>query len=219
MRFVALLLLAACGGVAPGSFEDDAADVRSVALPSNAVAVPLVRQQTSYSCGPASALALLRYWRHEQYKQVPEKALYGPMGTTEKDGTDPRPIAAYLTAEQGLSAEFVTGAREEDLLRAIDRGEPPIVDLQAWQDKPHDWASDWIDGHYAVLTGYDADNFYFMDPSTGRHDAYVPRAQFRDRWHDVLGARQKVQHMAIFVRSRNAPWTGAAVPPRATLMN
>jgi predicted double-glycine peptidase len=218
MRFIALALLAACGGVS-ASIDTEAAELRSVTLPADALPVPLVRQKTDYSCGPAAALALLRYWRHEQYKQVPETALYRPMGTTVADGTDPRPIAAYLGAEPGLSAEFVIGAREEDLLRSLDRGEPVIVNLQAWQDVRRDWATDWIDGHYAVLTGRDRDNFYFMDPSTGRHYAFVPRAEFRDRWHDVLGKNEKRQHMAIFVRSRNAPWRGSAPPPRATIMN
>ena len=97
--------------------------------------MPLVRQQTSYSCGDAAALALLRYWKHDEYKQIPETALYRPLGTTAKDGTDPYAIAAYLDALPGLRAEVRdTTPTLAELERAIDRGDPPIVDIEAWQE-------------------------------------------------------------------------------------
>ncbi len=47
-----------------------------VPLPSNFIAVPLYEQEKDYSCGPSSALALLRYWDWNRYHNVTEKELY-----------------------------------------------------------------------------------------------------------------------------------------------
>ena len=228
MRLVAilLLLLAGCGAVPDDEFSLDLSS-RSRTLPAGAVPVPLVRQKTSYSCGDAVALALLRYWKHEEYKEVPETALYGPLGTTTKDGTDPYAIAWFLDALPGLRAEVRdTAPTLADLERAVDRGEPPIVDIEAWQDVEsvkdlRPWSTDWRDGHYVVLVAYDRDDFFFMDPSTGRHYAYIPRRELLDRWHDVVGKRNlHTQHLVIFVRGSSTPWTPPSpLPSLATAIN
>jgi predicted double-glycine peptidase len=236
---LALLLMAGCTAPAPDASEPDVlagedgkADwvgTRSFphpTLPDNMIPVPLVAQKTDYSCGDASTLAVLRYWLNDDWKQQPETTLYKPLGTTSKDGTDPRPIADFLAAQAGLSADYVSGGvTVEDLEAAVDAGDPTIVDIEAWQAvkrvqdmKP--WATDWIDGHYVVLTGYDAQNYYFMDPSTTGRYAYIPKAQFADRWHDVLGTATHVQHMTIFVHGDTQPYQPAhALPPRATIIN
>jgi predicted double-glycine peptidase len=220
---VFLLLAAACGGL-PSA--DAGADLRSrsVPLPARVIPVPLVQQKTDYSCGDVATLALLRYWNHEAWKEVGEKALYGPLGTTAKGGTEPQAIADFLNAQPGLSAEVQdTTPQIADLEAAVDRGEPPIVDVEAWQNvasvkdlKP--WATDWIDGHYVVLIAYDDTDFFFMDPSTGRHYAYIPRSDLAARWHDVVGKRNvKTQHLVIFVRGSTEAWTPSnPLPPKAT---
>src|SRR5258708_37879407 len=90
MRKPALLLLPATAGGGAAAVELLAElRSRSVPLPARIIPAPLVRQKTDYSCGNVAALSLLRYWKHEEWKQVPESALYGPMGTTSQDGTDP----------------------------------------------------------------------------------------------------------------------------------
>jgi hypothetical protein len=191
------------------------AAVVALALPPNAIPVPLVRQKVNYSCGDVAALAILRYWDTADFGTVSESALYAPLHTTASDGTDPAWIASYLGSVRELSAELRLHLRVEDLTSAIDRGEPAIVDFQAWKDEPRtrgaaEWAADWDDGHYAVLVGYDAGDLYFMDPSTSDHYAYVPRGEFVARWHDVLtGSNEPIEHAAIFVHS------GAAAAPRA----
>ena len=220
-KLLVLLLLVACGGAEDAQLSSELHS-RSVTLPAQALPVPLVRQKTSYSCGDAAVLALLRYWKHQEYKQVPETALYGPLGTTARDGTEPYAMAAWLDALPGLRAEVRdTSPSLADLERAVDRGEPPIVDIEAWQDVPSvndlkPWPTDWVDGHYVVLVAYDAANFYFMDPSTGRHYAYIPRRELLDRWHDVVGKR-RTQHLVIFVSGATEPYTpDHPLPPLAT---
>ena len=194
----------------------------SLALPPNAIPVPLVRQRVNYSCGDAAALAVLRYWDSADYASVSESTLYAPLHTTARDGTDPTPIASYFGRVRGLSAEFRLHLRLEDLTNAIDRGEPAIVDFQAWKDEPRvpkeeEWVSDWDDGHYAVLVGYDARDLYFMDPSTSDHYAYVPLSEFVARWHDVLTASSEhIEHAAILVHSSTAAAPGAPTVRDAT---
>jgi predicted double-glycine peptidase len=211
-RALLLVFLLSCGRDAPRPPE------QAVALPENLVVVPLVRQQTNYSCGDAAALALLRYWDATDYAATPESALYAPLQTSEEDGTDPVPIRDYLAGVAGLHADYLHDAvSDADLVAAVDRKEPPIVDIQAWQDRKADWSGDWDDGHYVVLVGYDAQRFYFMDPSTDGQYAYIPRAEFDARWHDVVGKATHTFHMAVFVHGeqRPAPLQRAA-PPSVT---
>ncbi|HZU85150.1 MAG TPA: C39 family peptidase, partial [Polyangiaceae bacterium] len=91
-----------------------------------------------------------------------------------------------------------------DLERAVDEGQPPIVDLQAWRDHALPWREVWDAGHYVIMVGYDEQNLFFMDPSTmtpGPY-AYLPRVELDERWHDLAGERDvPVERMTIFVRS------------------
>lgn len=218
LRRLAFHVLAlALGGA--GLAADPAADATR-ALPANLLPVPIVRQKTNYSCGDVATLALVRYWRGEDFDAVPESGLYAPLRTTEEDGTDPHPIEAFLDA-QGLDADYETGASVDlgQLLAAVDRGQPPIVDLQAWQNEPRrPWAGDWDDGHYVVLVGWDDRDLFFMDPSTDDTYAFIPRQEFVSRWHDVVGkANVRTQHLVIFVHGDGSPRrSDRPPPPRAT---
>ena len=197
-------------------------------LPANTLLVPLIRQKVDYSCGDVSTLSVLRYWKYADYKSTKESDLFAPLKTTKHDGTDPKPITDYLNGVPGLSAELRTGdaVTLTDLEEAVDRGEPTIVDLQAWQDVPRvrdraPWANDWDDGHYIVLVGYDAENFYYMDPSTAGHYTYIPKDQFFERWHDVVGKTNvHTDHITIFVHSTTAPHAATSPSPtKVTIIN
>ena len=223
---LALALLAACR---PPNREPNTSDgspgvsVRkdaSIPAANHLIPVPLVRQTTPFSCGDAAILAVLRYYDPVRYDRIPESALYTPLHTTPEFGTEPQPMAAYLNHEPGLAAEVRwstsdAGVDIVDLEHAVDRGEPTIVAAQAWQPvaaaenlKP--WETDWDDGHYLVVVGYDHANFYFMDPSTEGHYTYIPEDEFVQRWHDVLGIRNvHTQHIAIFIHATITP-SGAA---------
>jgi ABC-type bacteriocin/lantibiotic exporter with double-glycine peptidase domain len=121
-------------------------------------------------------------------------------------------MAEYLTREPGLAGEArwstpSSTVSVDDVERAVDRSEPTIVAVQAWQPVAREenlkpWATDWDDGHYLVVIGYDSKNLYFMDPSTTGHYTYIPLGEFNDRWHDVLGAEHvHAEHIAVFVHS------------------
>jgi predicted double-glycine peptidase len=173
-------------------------------MPSNFVLVPVVTQRKDFSCGAAATLAILRYWDPDGYANVDEATLYEPLQTTHARGTEPEPIVAYLRSA-GLDATYRhTDVTVADLERAVDRHEPPIVDLQAWTDHPTPYRETWDAGHYVVMVGYDDERLYFADPSTMTPDGfgYLTRAELEERWHDLAGDHdERVERMAIFVRS------------------
>jgi predicted double-glycine peptidase len=180
--------------------------------------VPVVKQATDFSCGSAAALSLLRFWRWDAYARTSETALHDALDTTRARGTEPEPIAAYLRSAAGLDAVYRHGdVTIAQLEQALDAGQPPIVDLQAWRDhKDVPYRDTWDAGHYVVLVGYDAENLFFMDPSvlTTGDCAYMPRAELDERWHDLAGDHDaRVERMVLFVRG-GRPWTPVGPPPR-----
>jgi len=220
VRRVASFAIVLASSGCSASPSDGDASAPDVALPSNLIPVPIVAQQTDFTGGDVATLALLRYWQNATYAALPESALYAPLMTTSVDGTEPYAIATYINGIAGMTATYVTasnGTQLSDLESAVDRGEPPIVDIQAWDTMPGGWSSDWSNGQYAVMVGYDADNLYFMEPSTVGHYGYIARADLAARWHDVVGPDGvPTYRMAIFVTSTSTPYTGTTFPPFAS---
>jgi predicted double-glycine peptidase len=183
-------------------------------LPADALRLPLVLQETDYGCGAAALLSVLKYWRAYDGD---EKSLYGPLGTTPADGTDPQKLAAGARS-LGLKARWRENLRLADLRAALARGDTPILDIEAWPDAGAEkitWRDDWDDGHYVALIGMDADFAYFMDPSTDGKYAYIPLPELLERWHDVEtrgGAARRYVHFAVFIRGAGAP-AGSALEP------
>jgi predicted double-glycine peptidase len=167
-------------------------------LPAGALAVPVVEQQTDYSCGPATLMAVLRYW---QRPVACEQDLYSPLHTTPKDGTEPFMLEAVARA-RGLRAEYRVGASVGELRAALASGTTVILDLQAWRDTPRPWRDDWDDGHYVVLVAIDGDRVYAMDPSADHGYSWLTLPELEERWHDFEmrdGKRRNLQHMAVFI--------------------
>ena len=214
------------------ALDEALGDLPSIPLPSDASIPPLVTQQVNYSCGDVASLSLLRFWDPADYANTPEEALYRPMETTPEDGTEPPAIEKYFNGVPGLSGRFVSFERRarrhhggRGPRAAADRGHPSVARGRFARAAPTVGVKEWDFGHYVVLTGYDDANFYFMDldGSLPRY-AYIPRDEFMDRWHDVLGkgdAAQQVQHMAIFVQPTSAslaPTPAASPVGTATAM-
>ncbi len=172
-------------------------------LPSGFLPVPIFRQATDYSCGAASLLAILYYWRVDQ--DTMETELYRPLGVSRRDGSEPSGILRTARA-YGLQAQyFRDGEYSFDRLRgAVARGDTVIVSYQAWLMNPGvnaDWAHAWDDGHYSVVVAIDDNFIYLMDPSAGIGYGYIPINEFLTRWHDVeknrRGQWRRHQRMAI----------------------
>jgi predicted double-glycine peptidase len=190
----------------------------NVHLPSNVVHVPAVKQRTDYSCGAAATLALLRFWKGDEYARIEEHDLFGVLETTPSNGTEPEPITEYLCKQAGLEATYLHGdVTLAHLERAVDAGHPPLVDLQAWRDTEQPWSEVWDAGHYCILVGHDAEHLFFMDPSVLTHGAYayIPRGELNERWHDLAGPdNRRLERMTVFVHGSQPRW--APVGPLPT---
>ena len=201
--------------IASPGLEPPASTLETSVLPAACIAVPQVKQRTNYSCGPAAALSLLRHWRWEDFARVEEGDLHEAMGTTIAHGTEPEPMVDALRRVGGLVAEYRHGdVTLGQLERAVDAGQPPIVDLQAWRDTGLGWRETWDAGHYVILVGYDAERLFVMDPSvmTPGGYAFLPRVELEERWHDVEGTGDTPrQRMAIFVRGRGPCWAAESL--------
>jgi hypothetical protein len=76
----------------------------------------------------------------------------------------------------------------DDLEKEIRLGNPFIALLQAWGEmSEEDYAKEWDEGHYVLVTGFDEKNIYFMDPATTGNYTYLSREDFIRRWHDFDG--------------------------------
>jgi len=178
-------------------------------MPAARIAVPPVKQRTNFSCGPAATLSMLRYWCWTHFSRVDEAELFHALGTTIARGTEPEPLVDTLRTA-GVTAEYRHGdVTVGQLERAVDAGQPPIVDLQAWRDTALPWRETWDAGHYVLLVGYDPERLFVMDPSimTPGAYAYLPRAELDERWHDLAGPGDvRLERMAIFARGRGPRW-------------
>lgn len=189
-------------------------------LPERALSLPLVRQQTGYSCGAAALLSVLKYWR---VFDGGEKALYGVLDTTPADGTDPQKLASGAKSF-GLKAQWRENLELADLRAALELGDTPILDIEAWPDAGAakvSWRDDWDDGHYVALIGMDDGYAYFMDPSSDGKYAYIPLAELADRWHDVEtrgGVLRRYVHFAVFIHGDGAPAPAAPRRPLQRLL-
>lgn len=187
---------------------------RGPAMPKDYLPLPLVNQETDYSCGPAALLSVLRYWRAFEGT---ERDLYAPLETTPKDGTEPQKLVE-VAARQGLAAELREGLGVEDLRAALKRGETVIIDFQAWRDEgapPLPWEDVWEDGHYAVLSAIDEKYAYFMDPVAEGAYAYMPLGELPKRWHDYEdrhGTVNRSYQLGVFLRGKT-PIEAPAKPP------
>jgi predicted double-glycine peptidase len=182
-------------------------------LPASYLPLPIVKQETDYSCGVAALLSALRYW---QAYEGDEESLYELLETTPENGTEPIKLAEGAR-KFGLRAEMKTRATLQDLEAALARGEAVILDIQAWADhKVPDWRKEWGSGHYVVLIGMDRQNAYVMDPSAKDGYGWLPLSELMDRWHDVEerhGRREVNEQLAIFLSGKNPLKKEAPAPP------
>lgn len=149
-------------------------------LPKNFIFVPLTRQATDYTCGVGVTQSMLMYYGDEYM----EGELAQELKADPNEGTSYHNISNFAKAN-GYKVNIMKNMTIEQLKTTVDAKKPVIVLLQAWSEKPVDYANDWEDGHYSIVIGYDANKIYLMDPSTLGNYTYIPTKEFMDRWHDV----------------------------------
>ena len=166
--------------------------------------LPITIQEQSFSCGPASLLSVLRYFKSYTGN---EAGLYNLAGTTETDGTSPNGLAA-AAEKLGYISKVRENLKWDDLNQLLREEKLVILDIEAWVDNnpPNwNWATDWEDGHWVVLAGIDNENVYLMDPSLSEDKkhlvyGYIPKHEFLTRWHDyeiINGKRREYNNSAV----------------------
>jgi predicted double-glycine peptidase len=168
--------------------------------------LPGVRQATGYTCGTGAAQSILLYFGKGD--DHTEKYLAKAMGTNWKNGTEPKQIARYLAGE-GVPTSVRNHMTIPDLKAALRKGQPVILTLQAWPNRPQDLAAyerDQVDGHYVVAIGYNRDHLLFMDPSIGGARGKLTEPELLARWHDTDNRNRPIfQQLGIVVTSRSRP--------------
>lgn len=140
------------------------------------------QQKTSYTCGPASILTLLRYHK----KDGDEMRIAREAKCSPSKGTSPGNMAAWLEMN-GFDVTWGENGTLKLLRDNLARGVPTLVE--------------WIDwgGHWVVVVGYDTrgtdtlrdDLIIFADPSDthdGQKDGLTEfnAARFQAMWFDAF---------------------------------
>jgi len=145
------------------------------------VPVPIVRQETNYTCGPAVMVAVLRYFG------VPaiEHQLATEAGTTE-DGTSFEAIVEVLRSH-GMDVTARDDLSIGEIRRLLSVGQAVIIALQAWDDpRPiGGYSGEWNSGHYVVPVAVNNDSILFEDPAIAARRTYLTHDEFLSRWHSI----------------------------------
>jgi predicted double-glycine peptidase len=162
--------------------------------PRQELAVPDVRQATTYTCSASALQAVFAYYGIEKR----EDELASELGVTPEDGAPPEAIVRVAMAN-GVNAILHENMTVDDLAAEIARGQPVIVDLQAWSDAPRtSWADDWDDGHYVIVVAVESDRLVFEDPSVLGSRSVLSRRELDERWHDTDNGHRYVRTGIVF---------------------
>jgi len=160
----------------------------------------IVRQTFDFDCGAKALQAVMEYYGVD----IREDELLEELKADEY-GTNYADIIA-LAQKKGFSVFAENGVSLEKLQLFIDNGNPVIVLVQAWADKYmtlEEWKSDYEDGHYVVVIGYDNNIIIFEDPASPRR-TWMTKEEFLARWHDKEpGTGKKLQNFAMVLLGKN----------------
>lgn len=140
------------------------------------------QQTTEYTCGPASVISLLNYYR----KSGNEMTIAAEMGTSSVCGTTPDQMTSWLN-NNGFAASWHESGNLDTIRKRLNNDKPILVE----------W-SDW-GGHWVLAIGYDSRNtetieddvIIFADPYD-RHDdhhdgvTWFNAERFYYMWYDAL---------------------------------
>lgn len=154
------------------------------------LAIPLVRQQTSWWCGPASLLSALRYLGVAG--RASQKSLAREMGTLDyfcphcrSDGGTTTEAMVAAARKRWATVDVRRGLSLDDLREIVELGDVAILLVQAWSTTLDErgYAGKVRDGHFVCLTAVRKDDVLLMDSSSACR-AKVSHRDLLDRWHE-----------------------------------
>ncbi len=91
-----------------------------------------------------------------------------------------------------------------DIKKCLNKCRPVICSFQAWGGAEETYEKN-LNGHYAVLVGYDKKCLYFSDPSIEGFHGFLTFDEFVKRWHDVGIDKEQITHMGIVIWRTGVP--------------
>lgn len=147
------------------------------------VPAPIIQQSLNFSCGSGCLLSALHYWLGENLGKIEREAdLWKGLAIDPESGAEAVRIAA-VARHFGLKADVEKGMGLERLRGWVRRGATVILCIQAWQETPAPWETDWDHGHYVLCVGMDGVNATFMDPEMHTAYGWMPEQELPRRWH------------------------------------
>ncbi|MCR4285207.1 MAG: C39 family peptidase [archaeon] len=158
--------------------------------------LPSYKQTHGYDCGAKTTQSVLSYYGIEMKE---EKIMIGVK--TNKTGTPTCGIISFLK-KKGLRCIDKENLTINDLKKQIDKGNPVIVLLQAYSNKPiKDWKKSWNSGHYVIAIGYDKEKVIFEDPMSSNR-TYLDYKELEKRWHDLVQDRGKIRNFGLIIKGK-----------------
>lgn len=140
--------------------------------PRRRLTVPYRRQQTEYTCGPASLSMVLSFFK----KPARQHSLARLMRTNAEIGTETRYMIRAAT-RAGFYCYVNNDSSFDEVRWFLSIGLPVIIRFI----EPNENAD-----HYAVAKGYQKDGLILHDPWNGRN-TLIPFRSLKKRWHDRTG--------------------------------
>ena len=170
------------------------------------LAVPHLRQQTDWTCGPACVAMLLGYYGRNQG----EMALADRLGADPENGVDPQPIVSYFRSE-GYRTKTRFGMSLEDVSQCLAKGWPVMVAYQDWAHRPSatNYHTCWDNGHYAIIAALEPDRLWLVDPSSDRPRRSLKTDDFIGRWRDLTKNGAQYRHWGLGVGPRKGGRRGS----------
>ena len=131
--------------------------------------VTLHKQETDYSCGPASLKMVLGYFGVEKT----EAELIELTGAKAGLGCEP-PTIVEAAEKLGFGADYVEYSSLEEIKERMEKDEMVIVD----------WFSPEVCGHYSVVVELTDENITLANPTHGDH-TMMTHEDFLNHWFEL----------------------------------
>lgn len=165
------------------------------------VRVPGSRQDTNYTCGPASLRAALAAFGIG----ATEDELAAAAGTTADGGTSVEGLAK-AASEKGVEPEIVDGMRVDDIIDLLQEGAVVLACIQAWKGADGNTEpvyEGYENSHWVVPCSVqdlgDTVVIESMDPSVDNARAIMSVNSFEERWH-CIDMMERVNGLGLILR-------------------
>jgi len=157
------------------------------------------RQSYDFDCGAQALQTVMAYYG----VNVRKDRLIKELGSGQ-DGTDIQALIDFAR-KKGFQVESGEHWTLDVVKRHVDDGHPVIVLLQAWSSRYlslKEWRSNYEDGHYAIVIGYNNKAVFFEDPSAF-YRTWLNNNEFLARWHDMVpGTGRKLEQFGMVLLGR-----------------